>query len=82
LARKTDLSKVDTLETENAQFAAHVAAMTWELTQKSEDIRRYQAEQIVVLSQVRELVGHLGEVVSKAYLYDQLMESADPAFAR
>jgi hypothetical protein len=27
-------------------------------------------------------VGHLGEVVNKAYLYDQLMESTDPASAR
>jgi hypothetical protein len=56
--------------------------MTWELTQKSEEIRRYQAEQTVVPSRVRELVGHPGEVVNKAYLYDQLVESADPVSAR
>jgi hypothetical protein len=56
--------------------------MTRELTQKSEEIRRYKAEQTVVLSKVRELVGHLGEVVNKAHLYDQLLESADPASAR
>ena len=68
---------MDTLETENAQLAAHVAAMTRELTQKSKEIRKFQAEQAVVLSWVRELVGHPGEVVNKAHLYDQLMESAD-----
>ena len=54
--------------------------MTRELAQKSEEIRKYQAEQAVVLSRVRELVGHVGEVVNKAHLYDQLMESVDPAF--
>jgi hypothetical protein len=36
----------------------------------------------VVLSQVRELVGHPGEIVTKAHLYDQLMESADLSSAR
>ena len=56
--------------------------MTRELAQKSEEIRKFQAEQIVVLSQVRELVGHPKEVINKAYLYDQLMESADPSSAR
>jgi hypothetical protein len=30
---------------------------------------------MVVLSKVRELVGHPGDVVNKAYLYDQLLES-------
>jgi hypothetical protein len=38
LARKTDRSKVDALETEKAQLAAQVAAMTRELTLKSEEI--------------------------------------------
>jgi len=59
-----------------------VEAMTRELTQKSEEIRRYKAEQTVVLSKVQELVGQPGEVVNKAHLYDQLLESADPASAR
>ena len=36
----------------------------------------------MVLSRVRELVGHPGEVINKAHLYGQLMESADPPFAR
>ena len=80
--KKMDRSKVDALETENAQLAAQVAAMTLELVQKSEEIRRYQAEQTVVLNRVRELVGHLGEIVNKAHLYDKLMETVDPSSAR
>ena len=60
LAKKTDQLKVDALETENAQLAAQVATMTQELAQKSEEIRRYQAEHTVVVNRVRELVGHLG----------------------
>ena len=40
--------------------------MTQELAQKSEEIRKYEAEYAVVLSRVGELVGHLGEVVNKA----------------
>jgi hypothetical protein len=35
---------VDVLETEKAQLAAQVVAMIHELTQKSEEIRRYQSE--------------------------------------
>ena len=70
------------METKNAQLATQMAAMTQELTQKSEEIRKYHAEHAVVLSRVRELVGHLGEIVNKAHLYDQLMESGDPASAR
>ena len=73
---------METLKTKKTQLAAQVAAMTRELAQKSEEIRKYQAEQAVVLSRVRELVGHPGEVVNKAHLYDQLMESADPSSAR
>ena len=78
----TDRSKVNALVTEKAQLFAQVAAMTQELTQNNEEIRKYQAEQIVVLSRARGLVGHPGEVVNKAHLYDQLMESADPSSAR
>ena len=82
LAKRTDRKQVKTLETEKAQVVAQVAAMTRELARKSEEIRKYQAEQAVVLSRVRELVGHPGEVINKAHLYDQLMESADPSSAR
>ena len=56
--------------------------MTRELARKSEEIRKYSTEQAVVLSQVRELVGHPGEVVNKVLLYDQLMKSADLFSAR
>jgi hypothetical protein len=44
LAWKTDRSKVDALEKEKAQLAVQVAAMARELTQKSVEIRRYQAK--------------------------------------
>lgn len=70
------------METKKAQLAAHVAAMTQELAQKSEEIRRYQAEQSVMLNRVRELVGHPGEIVNKAHLYDRLMETANPSSAQ
>ena len=57
--------------------------MTQGFTQKSEEIRKYQAEHAVVLSKVRKLVGHPGEIVNNTHLYDQLMESADdPSSAR
>ena len=82
LAKRTDRKQVETLETKKAQLVAQVAAMIQELAQKSEEIRKYQAEQVVVLSRVRELVGHPGEVVNKAHLYDQLMKSTDPSSAR
>jgi hypothetical protein len=72
---------VEALENEKAQLTAQVEAMTRDLTRKSEEIRRYKAEQTVVQSKVRELVGHPGDVVNKAHLYDQLLKSADPASA-
>jgi hypothetical protein len=65
LAKKMDQSKVEALENEKAQLTVQVEAMTRELTQKSEEIRRYKAEQTVVLSKVRELVGHPRDVVNK-----------------
>ena len=73
---------MDALQIEKAQLAAQVAAMTLELVQKSEEICHYHVEQAVVLNQVRELVGHRGEIVNKAHLYDKLMETADPSLAR
>ena len=81
LAKKTDRSKVDTLETEKAQLAAQVATMTLELAQKSKEIRRYHAEQTVVQNRVQELVGHVGEIVNKAHLYDKLIETAGSSSA-
>lgn len=56
--------------------------MTQKLTQKSKEIRKYQAEQTVILNRVRELVGHPGKIVNKAHLYNQLMESADLSSAQ
>ena len=56
--------------------------MTQELSQKSKEIWRYHAEHVVVFSRIRELVGHPGEVINKAHLYDRMMESADPTSAR
>jgi hypothetical protein len=56
--------------------------MTQELSQKSEEIRKYHAEQAVVFSRIRELVGHPGMILNKARLYDQLVESGEPVSAR
>ena len=82
LAKRADRKEIEKLETEKAQLAAQVATMTKELSQKSEEIQKYHAEHVVVFSRIRELVGHPGEVVNKAYLYDRMMESSDPSSAR
>ena len=82
LAKKADRKEIKKLETEKAQLATQVAAMTQELSHKSEEIRKYHAEQAVVFIWIRELVGHPGEVVNKAHLYDQMMDSSDPSSAR
>lgn len=50
------------------KLAAKVAAMTQEVAQKNEDIRRYKVEQTVVMNQTWDLVGNLGEIVNKAHL--------------
>ena len=82
LAKRTDRKEIEKMETEKAQLAAQVATMTQELSQKSEEIWKYHAEQAVVFSRIRELVGHPGEVANKVHLYDRMMESADPFSAR
>ena len=82
LAKKTDQSKVDALETEKAHLIAQVAAMTLELAQKTEEIRCYHAEQAVVINRVREFIGYPGEIVNKAHLYDKLMETMEPSSAK
>ena len=51
--------------------------MTLELAQKTEEIRCYHAEQVVVINQIRELVGYPGEIVNKAHLYDKLIETVE-----
>jgi len=85
LAKRTDQKELDQakkeldqVRTENAQMAA----MTLELSLKSGEIRKYHAEQTVVFNWIRELVGHPGEIVNKARLYDQLVESGKPVSAR
>ena len=70
------------MKTENAHLNAQVAAMAQELSQKSEEIRKYHAEQAVVFNRIWELVGHPGEIVNKARLYNQLVESGEAASAR
>ena len=80
--KKTNRSKVEALETKNAQLTVQVAAMTRELVEKNEEIPRYQAEQTVVLNRVQDLVGNLGEVVTKAQMYDKLMKTEEPSLAR
>ena len=66
---------------ENAHLHAQLAAMSEELGQKSEEIRKCHAEQTVVFSRIRELIGYPGEIVNKARLYNQLVEIGDPASA-
>jgi hypothetical protein len=75
--REFDLAKTD-----NAHLHAQVASMAKELGQKNEEIRKYHVEQAVVFNQIRELVRHPGEVVTKAQLYDQLAEARDPTSSK
>jgi hypothetical protein len=48
------------------------------LGQKSEEVRKYHADQAMVFTRIRELIGHPGEIANKARLYDQLVEAGDP----
>jgi hypothetical protein len=89
IAKRTDRKELDLVKreldqarTNNAQLHAQMASMAEELGQKSEEIRKYHAEQTVVFTRIRELIGHPGEIVNKARLYDQLVESRDPVSAR
>ena len=74
--------ELDQVRTENAHLHVQVAAMLEELGQESEEIRKYHAQQTVVFSRIQELIGHPGKIVNNARLYDQLVESGDPVFAR
>ena len=56
--------------------------MTRELVEKNMEIHCYQAEQTVVLNRVQDLVGNPGELVTKAHLYNKLMETEEPSLAR
>jgi hypothetical protein len=89
IAKRTDWKELeqvkrelDLARTNNAHLHAQMASMAKELGQKNEEIRKYHAEQTAVFNQIRDLVGHPGEVVNKARLYDQLVESGDPTSAR
>ena len=80
-AKRADMKELKQAKTEKTHMTARVAAMTQELSQKSEEIRKYHAEQAVVFSRIRESVGHPREIVSEAHLYDRMMESGEPASA-
>ena len=45
LAKRMDQKQVEALEIEKAHLATEVAAMTQELAQKNEEIRKHHAEQ-------------------------------------
>jgi hypothetical protein len=77
IAKKADWKELDQVKreldqakTENAHLHAQMASMLKELGQKSEEIRKYHAEQTVVFGRIRELIGHPGKFVNKARLYD------------
>ena len=74
--------ELEQVRNENALLQARVTATSEELGQKSEELRRYHAEQSVAFRRIRELVGNPAEVVNKAHLYDRLMATGDPASAR
>ena len=88
LAKTADRKELDQAQkelshakTENVHLQAQVTAMAHELSQKSDEIRRYHAEQAVAFRRIRDLVGQPADIVTKAQLYDQLVGSADPASA-
>ena len=78
-AAKQELERV---KTENAHLDAQVAAMSQELSRKTEEIRKHHAEQTVVFKRIRELVGQPAEAVVKARLFDEIIKKAEPYEAR
>ena len=56
--------------------------MSEELSQKSEELQKYHAEQAVAFSRIREMVGNPTEIVNKAHLYDRMMAFGVPASAK
>ena len=75
---RTELKQV---RNENALLQAQVTATSDELGQKSEELRRYHAEQAVAFRRIRELVGNPAEAATKAHLYDKLLATGDPTSA-
>jgi hypothetical protein len=89
IAKKADRKELDQVrkeleqaQTDNAHLHLQMASMAEELGQKIEEVRKYHAEQAMVFTQIRELIGHPGEITNKAQLYDQLVEAGDPTFAK
>jgi hypothetical protein len=82
IAKRTNRKEMDQVKTDNAHLHAQMASMAEKLGQKSEEIRKYHAEQTVVFARIWELIGHSGKIVNKARLYDQLVESGEPVSAR
>ena len=70
------------VKTENAHLNAQVSSMAQELSRKSEEIRKYHAEQAVVFQRIRELIGQPVEAVTKGRVYNHIIESGDPIDAR
>ena len=81
--RELDQAKkeLEQVRNENALLQAEVTAMSEELGEKPEELRRYHAEQSVAYSRIRELVGNPAEVVNNAHLYDRMMATGDPTSA-
>jgi broad-specificity NMP kinase len=67
--------ELEQVKTEKTHLTAQVVAMAHELSQKSEEIRKYHAEQAVVFNRIRELVRNPAEIINKAHLYDRMMAS-------
>jgi hypothetical protein len=89
IAKKADRKELDQVrkelehtQTDNAHLHSQMTLMAEELGQKSEEVRKYHAEQAMVFTQIRELIGHPGEFANKAWLYDQLVEAEDPTSAK
>jgi hypothetical protein len=75
LAKRADRKELEQVKTEKTHLTAQVVAMAHELSQKSEEIRKYHAEQAVVFNRIRELVRNPAEIINKAHLYDRMMAS-------
>ena len=82
LAKRADRQELKQVKSKNAHLTAQVAAMAQELSQKSEEIRKYHAEQAVVFNRIREMVVHPAEIINKARLYDRMMASGEVASAK
>ena len=71
---KADFERVNT---ENAHLTAQVSAMSWELSRKTDEIRKHHAEQTVVFKRIRDFIEQPAKAVTKARLFDELIKSAN-----